>query len=155
MTTKRTELYYPDGRVLVREWEPGTRPAYEWLSKAVEGYIEVVDRFLDGGPEGRVQAYANEEGRLRDMPGNVPGMKALNWPEPPGGWSAFDPDNLGAIPSPVIITSPNDPQLAELSRRWDPVVGPVLILWGWSEAEYDDEKGLNPDELGELKEGTN
>ena len=95
MTTKRTELYYPDGRVLVREWEPGTRPAYEWLSKAVEGYIELVSRFLDGGPEDRVQAYANEEGRLRNMPGNVPGMKALKWPEPPGGWDAFDPDNVG------------------------------------------------------------
>ena len=101
---KRTEIYYPDGRVLTLEWEEGTRPAYEWLSKVVEGYIETVDRFLEGGgPEGTIQAYCNEEGLLRGMRGNVPGMKALNWPEPPGGWGSFDPDNVGEPPPPVVI----------------------------------------------------
>ena len=152
---KRTEIYYPDGRVLVRTWEPGTRPAYPWIKRAVEGYIEAVDRFLpDGGPQGRVQAFANEEARLRDMPGNVPGMKALHWPEPPGGWEAFDPDNVPPLDAPTLIGFGQSPEevatkLAAVQRRWDPVCGPVLIMRGWTEDEYDNERGVEPDDLGQ------
>lgn len=148
--TKRTEIYYPDGRVLVQEWEDGTRPAYEWLSKAVEGYIEGVDRFLEnGGPDGTVQAYCNEEGLLRGMTGNVPGMKALNWPEPPGGWDAYDAEAPFEPPPPVLITGRPTPEQVAMLNRWSPIVGPVVIMRGWRERDYDDEKGVNPDSLGE------
>lgn len=152
--TKRTEIYYPDGRVLVRTWERGTRPAYKWLSKAVEGYIEAVDRFLsDGGPNGREQAYANEEGRLQNMPGNVPGMKALRWPEPPGGWDRFDAESIGPPGGPIALGFGQSPEemaeaMAKLQGRWDPVVGPVLIMRGWTESEHEEDEGLNPDDLG-------
>jgi hypothetical protein len=151
---KRTEIYYPDGRVLVRTWERGTRPAYPWLSKAVEGYIESVDRFLpDGGPEGREQAYANEEGRLNGMEANVPGMKALHWPEPPGGWDAFDPAKVGPPGPPTVVGFGQSPEemaaaMAKLGQRWDPVMGPVLIMRGWTEDEHEDDEGENPDDLG-------
>lgn len=151
---KRTEIYYPDGRVLVLMWKRGTRPAYEWLHKAVDGPIEGVDRFLpDGGPDGRVQAYANEEGRLTGMRGNVPGMKVLHWPEPPGGWDSFDPENIGEPGPPIVVGFGQSPDemaaaLAEIQGRWDPVVGPVLIMRGWTEAEYDDDEGVTPDDLG-------
>lgn len=150
MMTKTTEIYYPDGRVLVQEWEDGTRPAYEWLSKAVEGYIETVDRFMEnGGPNGTVQAYANEEGLLLGLRGNIPGMKAINWPEPPGGWDSFDPDNVGDPPPPVLIVGRPTPEQIEMMNRWSPIVGPVLVMRGWRERDYDNEKGVNPDSLGE------
>ena len=157
---KRTEIYHPDGRVLVRVWAAGTRPAYPWLSKVVEGMIESVERFLpDSGYEGRTQAYANEEGRLNGLPLNIPGMKALQWPEPPQGW-----DGLGALVddegrytvelgSPIFMFSGmSEADLAAAQKaaaqRWDPVVGTILIMRGWNEGEYDDDEGEDPADLG-------
>lgn len=146
---KRTEIYYPDGLVLVRMWEHGTRPAYRWLSRVVDGLIESVDFFM----EGDVQALANEEGRLRGMEGNVPGMKAINWPEPPGGWASFDANNL-PDPEPAILIgfgdSPADiaAALAAAQRRWSPVVGPILVMRGWGEDSYETDEKVNPPDLG-------
>jgi len=158
---KRTEVYYPDGRVLVRVWAAGTRPAYPWLSKTVDGYIEGVDRFLPGaGQEGcRVQAYANEEGRLNNLPVNIPGMKALHWPEPPQGWDGLrvlvdDEGRYTVEPGgPIFMHSGmSEAALAAAhkaaTQRWDPVVGTILIMRGWSEEEYDDDEGEDPADLG-------
>lgn len=157
----RTEIYYPDGRVLVKAWKKGTRPAYEWTRRAVEGYIEAVDRFLpDGGPDGCVQAYANEEGRLNNLDVNIPGMKALDWPEPTMGWDAYDrhldTTERKAPPPDGPIFMHGGMSAEELAdahqqilNRWDPVVGPVVILRGWREENYESDKGSNPDDLGE------
>lgn len=104
-----TEVMYPDGRILMRKWEPNKRPNLDWLQKCVaapnqeKGYIEGVDRFHDS-----VVAYANEEGRLLKLPVNVFAMRRLRWPAPPGGWAAYD-GNLG-------------------DATWSPIVGPVVVL---------------------------
>ena len=157
---KRTEIYYPDGRVLVRAWAAGTRPAYPWLSKVVDGMIEGVAHCLpDSGYEGRTQAWANEEGRLNNLPVNIPGMKALHWPEPPHGWNGLRAllDDEGvytvALGEPIFMfsgMSQEDLAAAQkaAAQRWDPVVGTILIMRGWNEEEYDDDEGLDPADLG-------
>jgi hypothetical protein len=146
---KKTEIYYPDGRVLERVWEDGTRPAYAWMSRAVGGLIEHVGGFLEGERE---EAYANEEGRLLGLDVNVPGMKALNWPEPPMGWASVTPRPAGAAPSMVLVHPGMSGGELESARRelmrWQPVVGPILVMRGWSDDEYDDEEGVDPGSLG-------
>jgi len=158
---KRTEIYYPVGLVLVRRWEAHTRPAYAWLSKVVDGYIEGVDRFLPGGGEheSRIQAYANEEGRLENLPLNIHGMKVLHWPEPPQGWDGLlalvDEEGRYTVApgGPIFMHSGmSEAELAaahkSASQRWDPVVGPILIMRGFSEEDYDEDEGLDPADLG-------
>lgn len=153
---KKTEIYYPDGRVLVREWEDGTRPSYDWCRRAVgDGPIEIVSRFMpDGDLEGTEQAYCHEEGRLIGLPLNVPGMKAINWPEPAEGWDSLDPEASAGPPPGPIIMYPGMPAAEEASARarmsmWQPVVGPILVMRGWLEEEYDDDQHLTPESLGE------
>lgn len=151
----RTEIYYPDGRVLVMEWEEGTCPGYEWLVRAVGGYLESVSRFLIGA-ESPVLAFCDEEGGLKRLDVNVSGMKALNWPEPPQGWEAYEHElevrgkKVPLPDAPLLITS--ETQAAEVMaalQRWSPVSGPVVILWGWSPTDLDEKEALNPESLGE------
>jgi hypothetical protein len=153
---KTTEIYYPDGRVLVREWRDGTRPSYDWCRRAVgDGPIESVGRFMpDADYDGREQAWCHESGRLIGLPINVPGMKAVNWPEPRGGWDSLDPERpAGPPPGPVFLhagMSPGEMAAAHVRMSaWQPVVGPVLVMRGWLEEEYDDDEHLTPDSLGE------
>lgn len=153
----QTAIYYPDGRILEMTWKPGTFPAYEWLRRAVGGLLQPVDRFMDEAEQGR--AYADEEGRLKKLPVNIPGMKAVSWPEPPQGWDLYEHDLelVGGVapppPGPVVVHGGmTDEELRRARRhlqRWSPLCGPVLVLRGWSD---DDETGyeeLNPESLGD------
>ena len=108
----------------------------------------------DSGPDGEVAAYGNGEGRLRGLKMNGPGMRAVNWPEPPEGW-----DSIKNMPSPGVPKGPTllypgmssdafQDAMKQMSR-WSPVVGPVVILRGWREEDYDDEEAVNPPTLGE------
>jgi hypothetical protein len=113
---KTTTLYLPDGTVLRREWEEGTRPSLKWLQRAVQGLIAPVDAYIAMVPEDETQpyttAYANDEGLLRGMDLNPKGTRAVKWYEPLvgpvvvlEGWSyediseglseAVNPDDLG------------------------------------------------------------
>ena len=157
----QTEVYYPDGRVLVLAWDEGTRPALRWLQRALGGYIEAVDRFLpDGGPNGRNQAFCHEEGRIIGLEVNVPGMKALHWPEPAQGWDAYQASleategKAGEPDAPILLhggMSREEFAAAErkIMQRWDPICGPVVITRGWTESEYDDREGVDPQTFGE------
>lgn len=151
-----TEIYYPDGSCLTLEWREGTRPAYEWLRRAVGGGpIESVDMYLEGsGPEGDVAAFCNEEGRLRGLKMNAPGMQAVNWPEPPDGWDSIKNAPPPGVPKGPTVFYPgmsSDAFRDAVGRmsRWSPVVGPVIILRGWREEDYDDTDPVNPMSLGE------
>jgi hypothetical protein len=153
----QTAIYYPDGRILKMIWKPGTFPAYAWLRRAVGGLLESVDRFVAEAE--KTQAYADEEGRLKNLPVNVPGMKAVSWPEPPQGWDLYERDleSVGGMappPSgPVIVHSEmSEEELRRAWRHmqhWSPLCGPVLVLRGWSD-DYEDEcEQLNPESLGD------
>jgi hypothetical protein len=145
---KTTEIYYPDGHVLVREWPTGTRPYYKWQQRAVGGLIQLV---VGHGLTEGVSVFCNEEGRLRDLTVNIPGMIAIKWPEPPQGWETL---NTKAPPhsGPIVLSSGMSLHelRAALARRpsWSPVVGPILVMRGWSEEELGDDEPLNPDDLG-------
>jgi hypothetical protein len=71
-------IYQADGTKTVTEREAADRPSLEELQKAVGGYIEPVDRFLEEG----TQAYANEEGLLRGLDRNPAATIAVKWPYP-------------------------------------------------------------------------
>ena len=71
-------IYQPDGTKTVTERDAADRPSLEELQKAVDGYIEPVDRFLEEG----TQAYANEEGLLRGLSRNAAATAAVKWPYP-------------------------------------------------------------------------
>lgn len=158
-----TEIIHPDGRRLLRRWESNTRPAYEWLSRAVAapgretGYIEDVGfHHPDAGRGGSVTVYANEEGRLNNLDANVPGMQAIHWRAPKEGWDAYD-GNMGNQPSVMFASTPEEMAALqrELAATWSPVVGPVLIMRGFApdpnEAGDDDPSDrINPDDLGTL-----
>lgn len=148
-----TEIIHPDGRTVLRHWEPGTRPAYEWLRRAIAapdqsagGWIELL---VD---HGEVLVWINEEGRLLDLPANVPAMRKIGWREPPEGWAQYD-GHMGDQPMMMFASTPEEHrQMREtLARTWSPVVGPVLIMRGFlpatEEGDYV-EKELNP-ELGQ------
>lgn len=155
----RTEIYYPDGRVLVMEWEDGTCPGYEWLTRAVGGYLQPITQFL-ATQHHRVVAFCDEEGLPKELDVNLPAMKALLWPAPPEGWDLYERriEREGKKPPkpgpPILITSDMTPGEArgawEAARwQWSPACGPVVILWGWNLADLDEKENLNPESLGE------
>jgi hypothetical protein len=147
-----TLIVHPDGREVARYWEPGTRPTYRWLTLAIAapdqdgGMIESVG----GGDEGGDQAWANEEGRLFDLPANVLAMRLLNWPAPPEGWDAYD-GNMGNHPGALVFSSVEEYQAAQ-GKYWSPVVGPVVFLSGFAglddEGDYVDREIENDTDLG-------
>lgn len=133
-----TLIVHPDGRHVARYWEPGTRPAYEWIKLAVAGpeqpdggWIEL----LAGNEEQGIEVYGNEEARLIDLPANVAAMRRLNWPAPPEGWSRYD-GNMGNHPGTLFYTNREDYE-ADRGRYWSPVCGPVVFILGF--AGLDDE----------------
>lgn len=151
-----TLIVHPDGREVARYWEPGTRPTYRWLTLAVAapnqdgGMIESVG----GGEEGTDQAWANEEGRLFDLPANVPAMRLIGWPEPPEGWDAYD-GNMGSQP-PFQVFSTLEEFHAARGKHWSPVVGPVVFMSGFGgvddEGDYVDREIENDTDLGSDQE---
>lgn len=150
---RTTTIYYPDGRTLTRTWEDNTRPSYEWLKKAVEGCIESVSGYLN--EEDGVEAWANEEGRILNLGLNVPGMKAINWPAPPAGWDSLTSGgSAGAPDEPVVLFAGMSEKEFDEARqkmaRWQPVVGPILVMQGFSEETYDEDTHLTPDLGAEL-----
>jgi hypothetical protein len=146
-----TLIVHPDGRHVARYWEPGTRPAYVWIKRAVagpnqdHGWIEL----LAGHEEQGVEVYGNEEARLLDLSANVEAMRRLNWPEPQEGWSRYD-GNMGNHPGTLIYTSREEYE-ADRGRYWSPVCGPVVFILGFAglddEGEYLD-KQESTDDLG-------
>ena len=71
---RQTTIIQPDGTKLVRQWEPGTTPALEWLQRAVGGTIELVP----GAKEGNF-AYVNEDGIGLKLPANAPASEIVGY----------------------------------------------------------------------------
>ena len=67
----------PDGSREENKRNPSDRPTLEELQSAVGGYIEAVDAYII---QDNKYAYANEEGRLQNLPVNMEGTKAVKWP---------------------------------------------------------------------------
>lgn len=91
MLAKMT-IIQPDGSTATERRDPSNRPTLAEMQAAVGGgYIEAVDAYM---PEG-IEAYANEEGRLRGMARNVVGTIRVRWPYPIVGpvlvMEGFDP----------------------------------------------------------------
>jgi len=145
-----TLIIHPDGRHVARYWETGTRPDYRWLTLAIAGPDQgngMIEILLDNEERG-VVAFGNEEGRLINLPANVPAMRRLGWPAPPEGWDAYD-GNMGDAPMVQVFTSYEEYESA--GPRWCPAVGPVVFLLGFAglddEGEYLD-KQERTDDLG-------
>lgn len=72
-------IYHPDRSKVETTRAADDKPTLRELQAAVGGgLIEAVDRFLEEG----VEAYANEEGRVRGMSRNHEGQQAVHWPYP-------------------------------------------------------------------------
>jgi hypothetical protein len=146
-----TNIIRPDGSIVRRQWDRGTRPSLDWLRRAVagpdqhEGWIELL---LDDERE-RVTAWGNEEGRLLKLPANVLAMKTIGWRPPPEGWDAYD-GHMGNQPMMQVFTS-REERDAAMAEQWSPVVGPVVLCVDFEqpndEGDYP-ETSCNPDSLG-------
>lgn len=149
---KKTKIIYPDGKILELLWKDNVHPAYSWLKKALQGSIQSVHQFIPNWYSRRIQAWCNEEGLLLKMKCNVPGMKAINWPEPSFGWNKV-PEYWNYAHNSIFIydNMSNDEyeKAVKQMSRWSPIVGPILIMEGWRDDEYDDEEDFDPKILGE------
>jgi len=150
-----TLIVHPDGRRVARHWEPGTRPTYRWLTLAIAGPNQDggMIESLGGDDEGD-QVWGNEEGRLLDLPANVPAMLLLKWNPPPEGWDAYD-GNMGNQP-PFQVFGTLEEYHAARGKHWSPAVGPVVFLSGFGgvddEGDYVDREIENDTDLGTDRE---